>query len=519
MKRHLLSMLLIMTFFFPVHASYPNVEEIERPQETLFFLEESEVQAFLENWKHEGQMSASDLLETLRAKIQANDWQLKQLSDVVNIQLAQLEFSLSQGRPTWGVSATPYTYTDMLVQTAGARIPTKSHAMQVEATLSDTLASGGTLQVSAQQKSVYSISTLQDAWTQTPSVSLSFRQPLWIADGILDRSYQEKQVEKQRLALQSAEYSKEELEQVLLLQNLRLLLLRQSLLENRYVLSGRVALSKEAVQRAFDDLEAGLISSQAYERTQFAYQQNSNAYDSVVREIEQVQVSLRRLFQQDAVPLGISLEGADVLSLSQVVEDWEGLLSRYLSQDPGYQQARLEFQSAALDSGMFSPSDAPSLQIQFQVSPSYTPSDGNTFFSSFSEMVGDADPQLSFSITFSASDLFRKSSSLQHSVSESALSTAKAGLEIAYREAEDAVLSLQRQVTQYLSELQVAFADYQLKEAVLSSEQIRYEASISDKQSLRQMELDWYQAAFTVLSALRELEFLSLQMKMQGLLV
>ncbi|MBJ2357587.1 hypothetical protein, partial [Sphaerochaeta sp. S2] len=153
-----------------------------------------------------------------------------------------------------------------------------------------------------------------------------------------------------------------------------------------------------------------------------------------------------------------------------------------------------------------------------QLSPFYSPSDGNTFFSSFSELFSDADPQMTFSIAFSATDLFRKSSSLQQSIAQEALDSAKAGLELAYAEAEDTIQEMEQEIAGYLSDLGVQLADYRLKEALLFSEQIRFEASISDKQSLLQRELDWYQSAFTVLGTLRELEFLYLQMRLQGLL-
>ncbi len=78
------------------------------------------------------------------------------------------------------------------------------------------------------------------------SVSLSLRQPLWIGEGLVDLSYQDKQVEKQRIALSDALYTKEGLQSALIMQNIRLLLLRQSLLENRYILSERVALADTA---------------------------------------------------------------------------------------------------------------------------------------------------------------------------------------------------------------------------------------------------------------------------------
>ncbi len=264
-------------------------------------------------------------------------------------------------------------------------------------------------------------------------------------------------------------------------------------------------------------MDEGLISRQEYERNQLAYQQSLSAFQAVNRELDNLTVTLERVWQ-DELPAQVSLSSFNPVSLMEDDYDIDGLLSRYLAQDTAYQQALLEMQKATLDSGMFSISDAPSLQLSFQMSPFYSPSDGNTFFSSFSELFSDADPQLTFSIAFSATDLFRKSSTLQQSIAQKSLDSAKAGLELAYAEAEDTVNALKHEISGYLFDLGVQLAEYQLKEAMLSSEQIRFEASITDKLSLEQKQLDLYQAAFTVLGTLRELEFLYLQMRLQGLL-
>lgn len=517
MKRHLpIVILLFFALSSLAASSYPDLANVGPIGESVLPLEAEAIDAFLDAWRNEVQPTTSSLLEQLEEKIEEYDWQLQQLSDVVGIQEAQLEFSLSQGRPTWGVSATPYTYNDMTVQTGAVPTRTKSHSFQVGGTLTDTLSTGATVQLSATQKSSYSMTT-KDTWTQTPSVSLSLRQPLWIGEGLVDLSYQDKQVEKQRIALSDAIYSKDGLQRALILQNIRILLLRQSLLENRYILSERVTLADTARKRAKDDLDEGLISRQAYESSQLAYQQSLSAYQAVNRELDTLSVTLKRVWQDD-LPPQVSISDFNPVSLIGNGYDLESLLSRYLAQDTAYQQALLEMQKASIDSGMFSVQDAPALQMSFQLSPFYSPSDGNTFFSSFSELFSDADPQMTFSIAFSATDLFRKSSSLQQSLAQDALDSAKAGLELAYAEAEDTIQEMEQEIAGYLSDLGVQLADYRLKEALLFSEQIRFEASISDKQSLLQRELDWYQAAFTVLGTLRELEFLYLQMRLQGLL-
>jgi hypothetical protein len=193
------------------------------------------------------------------------------------------------------------------------------------------------------------------------------------------------------------------------------------LLENRYILSERVTLADTARKRAKDILDEGLISRQAYESSQLAYQ-------AVNRELDTLSVALKRVWQDD-LPPQVSIFDFNPVSLIEHGYDLEALLSRYLSQDTAYQQALLEMQKASIDSGMFSVQDAPALQMSFQLSPFYSPSDGNTFFSSFSELFSDTDPQMTFSIAFSTTDLFRKSSSLQQLLAQEALDSAKAGLD------------------------------------------------------------------------------------------
>jgi hypothetical protein len=220
------------------------------------------------------------------------------------------------------------------------------------------------------------------------------------------------------------------------------------LLENRYILSERVTLADTARKRAKDILDEGLISRQAYESSQLAYRQSLSAYQAVNRELDTLSVALKRVWQDD-LPPQVSIFDFNPVSLIEHGYDLEALLSRYLSQDTAYQQALLEMQKASIDSGMFSVQDAPALQMSFQLSIFYSPSDGNTFFSSFSELFSDTDSQMTFSIAFSTTDLFRKSSSLQQSLAQEALDSAKAGLELAYAEAEDIIQEMGQEIAWY----------------------------------------------------------------------
>jgi len=139
---------------------------------------------------------------------------------------------------------------------------------------------------------------------------------------------------------------------------------------------------------------------------------------------------------------------------------------------------------AILDSGFYSLSDAPQVQLSFQLSPFYTPANATSFFESFS-----------------ATDLYRRSSDLQQQTARSALYAAKAKVEQTY-DAAAQVRAMQQDIVTYRMNLILQLREYENKQVVLETEQIRFGAGISDASRLRQKELGAMQAAFTALGTL-----------------
>ena len=447
-------------------------------------------------------------------EVEANSLDLDQLQYVVGLQQAQLDFAKQSARPKLGLSATPYSYTDP--RPMGNPTASKTHSFSVGGTLTQSLPTAGTLSVGVKQSSTYAIST--SAWTQTPSVTVSLQQPLFVGSSPLATSYQNDQLEKQVMKLSSATMQADSLKRTLVVQNARLLHVRQSLLENRFLMGERAKLAEEAVRKAGLDLEQGLVSRQVYESRLLNYYQLASSYDELDQELSNLNNTLQKTFAGD-VPGEVSIASDfDPFLLAKRIEDTELLLQRYLSKSAVYQNALLELRSATLDSGYYSLSDAPQLQLSLSLSPYYTASNSNGFFNSFSELFSDADPALSFSIGFSATDLFRRSSVLQQKSAELALLGSKAKVEQAYEQASDDLDILVQEIRSYLIDLLIQLEDYQLNRDIHEAEQIRFEANLADATSLRQKELDWYQSAFAVLATLRELELRELQMQMLGLL-
>ncbi len=78
--------------------------------------------------------------------------------------------------------------------------------------------------------------------------------------------------------------------------------------------------------------------------------------------------------------------------------------------------------------------------------------------------------------------------------------------------------AIQQDIVTYRMNLILQLREYENKQVVLETEQIRFGAGVSDASMLRQKELDVMQAAFTVLGTLRELEYLYVRMQLSGLL-
>ena len=514
MKTKFLILLIISLVCLPLLAAYPDLSVQGPPLLSLPGLEEQKLESFLSVWSPYQGPSLQSLAPTLQTLVQETSLDAKQLATVVAIQQAQLDFALENRKPKIGVSATPYSYADTSI--AGGSPRTQKHTISVGTSLTQNLSTGGSVNLSVKQSSTYEGFTTS-AWTHTPSVSLSVSQPLWVGETMLDTSYQAKQLEKQQLALQTTQGSYKALSSAMVLQNLKLLALRQNLMENRYLIAERANLAYEQVQRAEEDLKQGLISAQAYESRLLSYYQSATAYQNLNHEIAELEKTLT-LTWADALPKDLTLTQFNLESMIEQATKTDVMLTRYLLEDADYQKGVKELRSATLDSGFYALSDAPQIQLSFQLSPFYSPAANTSFFESFSSMFSDSKPLLSFSIGFSATDLFRRSSDLQQNSAEQALLSAKAKVEQACKNAEAEVRAMQQDMLTYRMNLILQLKEYEHKQVALETEQIRYSAGISDTSAVRQKELDVMQAAFTALGTLRELEYLFLRLSLSGMI-
>lgn len=498
-------------------AAYPDLSQQVMPSLAQPDFEREKLDQFLLLWAPEQGPSLKDLADSLEKRVEETNLDARQLATVVAIQQAQLDYSLENRKPKIGITAAPYSYADTTVPSGlGSTSRTQKHTFSLGSSLTQSLPTGGQVNLSVKQSSTYESYT-SSAWTQSPSLSVSLSQPLWVGEGILDTNFQAKQLQKQELSLENNQSSLKALTKAMVLQNLQLLSVRQSLLENRYLIAERANLAYELVGKAEGDLRQGLISNQAYESRLLSYYQSALAYENLSDEIEKVQQTLSPTWA-DGLPPYISLSIFNVESLVSELKKGDVLLSRYLLQDAAYKEAVSQLRSATLDSGFYSLSDAPLLQLSFQLSPFYTATTNASFIDSFSQMFSNSKPLLSFSIGFSATDLFRRATKVQQQSAEQALLAAKAKVQQAYEMANDAIRTLQVDVSALMMKMALQLREYDTKQVLLETEQIRFSAGISDATSLKTKELDLMQSAFTVLSTLRELENLYLKMYVQALI-
>lgn len=516
MKTKFLILLILSLVLLPLLAAYPDLSVQGPPSLSLPDFEQEKLEAFLSVWSPSQGPSLQGLVPTLQDLVEETSPDAKQLAAVAAIQQAQLDYARKNKKPKIGLSVTPYSYSDSTIPSGPGTTRTQKHTISVGSTLTQNLPTGGLVNLNVKQSSTYEGFTTS-AWTQTPSVSLSVSQPLWVGESLIDTGYQAKQLEKQQLTLETTQGSYQALSTAIVLQNLRLLVLRQNLLENRYLVSERASLAYDLVLRAEEELRQGLISAQAYEGHLLSYYQSVSAYQNLSYEITELEKTLG-LTWGDALPQALTLSSFSLASLVEQARATDVMLGRYLLTDADYQKAVNELRSATLDSGFYSPSDAPQVQLSFQLSPFYTPADATSFFESFSAMLSDSNPIFSFSIGFSATDLFRRSSDLQQQSARSALSAAKAKVEQTYENAAAQVRAMQQDIDTYRMNLILQLREYENKQVVLETEQIRFGAGVSDASMLRQKELDVMQAAFTALGTLRELEYLYVRMQLSGLL-
>lgn len=486
-------------------SSYPSlVTQYELDNAERVILEQEALLAFIEEWQDLKLPTFAEADTMLRLALKGGNLNIDQLESLYRMQAEQLEFQKSDQSFKFGLSSSPLYSVSRAPSNApgGLSFDTK-HSFGIGATVSKKLATGASASLSLRQSSAYSLNSANTdwVWTHSPSVGLNVSQPLWVGEGLLDTKYGSKQLEKQSIAVQNSRLSVDQLISGLVSQGNSLLSSLQALMERRFLLGEQLSLEQASLKDAQKDLTEGRISRNAYESRTLLLNQLRFSLSEIERQIEGIRFTLSQVWGSEEYPLQVALDSSLFTSMPALVFDKERLMVLLLESDASYAMAMGKLRSAQLDAGLKNPSDAPMLNLSMQYAPIFEPS---------------YEPIFTVSIGFSATDLQRSTSRLSSSLAEEGLLQARKEVAIAKQNLETKIEEIQRSVEGLLLKLSVGLNDYAIRENAVEVERIRSSVGLANASSIREKELAWYEAAFTVLQTLRELRLIALDLQGSG---
>ncbi len=492
------------------------------------------LQEFLMNWRAEGGMSTSTKLvafaQRLGDRLNTNNSALEQLRSLYRIQQEQLDHLKRQSRPIFALITDPsnplYAFSIISAPTFPPFPPitttSYSHRVGVGASVTQQLPTAGSLSLSVKQGSVASLPENATAWTweHKPSLSVSFQQPLWLGDGFIDSSYAKKSLEKQLLGQTGTLETIGQTKNQLVLQGSRLLVLRQNLMEGRWLASQQAHIVEQELLDARRDLEAGRTSTSQLARQIYARDQLLLQIADLDKEITALQNSLISLWGAEDVsslPLYVDIDMDNTLWLAaysgQGLVNNNSIMQRMLQDFPAYRDALRDLQVAQIETSMGNPADAPFFSLALQLSPFYTATSGATLWGSAQELFSNGKPVFSVSVSFVATDLGRSLSRLTGALSRESIYQAEKSMQIAQEALLSKVEELQRQLNRQMLSLQLYLSDYEIASNDVEVERIRSSIGLADSISIQRKEIQRYASAFFVLQSLREMELIYLEMQ------
>ena len=521
MKKHFISILILLAIALPLAAtSYPSLDtsyELDNGDEVV--LEQDKLQTFIQQWQDDTHPTFAQAERELRQVLVKGNPDLEQLQSLYRIQQQQLQYQKSNQGFKVGISSQPLYSLSRRANQSPLGGFDLSNTFGVGATVSKKLGTGGVATLSASHNS--SLSKNNGAgelwkWQHSPSASLSFNQPLWVGEGLIDSNYSKKQLEKLQISSDSAKLSYDQLIAALVIQGNSQLSALQGLKESRFVLGEQLVIEQASIKDAKKDLEEGRISRNFYEARVLGLNQLRYSLSEIERQIETIDNSLAMLWQRDDYPKQIIVDRELFDSLPTIIFDKDKLIKILLEKDPSYAQAMGKLRSAEIDAMLKSPSDAPMFNLSLQLSPYYKASAGADFFTSFKDLFSGGEPTFSLSIGFSATDLFRSTTKLSASLATESVLQAKIEVEKAQENLEKKIEEIQRNIKGLLLNLSIAQYEFEQSTTAIDVERIRFEIGLANETSIKAKEIAWYDSAFVVLQTLRELDLIALDLSSRG---
>jgi outer membrane protein TolC len=522
MKKHLIPILsILLAVALPLAATlYPSLDiqyELENEDEVV--LEQESLQTFIQQWQDNSFPTFAEADKELRLALTRGNPDLEQLKSLYRIQQQQMQYQQREQDFKVGLSSQPLYSLSRSVNQSPTGGFDLSNNFGVGASISKKLGTGAVATLSTSQKSSLTRNSASGslwAWTHSPSASLTFNQPLWVGEGLIDLNYSKKQLEKLQISSESAKLSFDELIAVLVSQGNSQLSALQALKESRFILGEQLIIEQASIKDAKKDLEEGRISRNAYEARVLNLNQIRYSLTEIDMQIETLQNSLATIWGSNDYPKQVVVDSELFEMLPTIIFDKEQLIKILLEKDYPYAQAMGKLRSAELDAMLKSPSDSPMFNLSLQVAPFYTPSTGADFFTSFEDLFTSSKPIFSFSIGFSASDFSRSTTNLSSSLAAESVLQAKIEVEKARDDLEIKIEEIQRNIKGLLLNLSIGQNEFEQRTNAIEVERIRFEIGLADESSIKFKEISLYDSAFMVLQTLRELDLIALDLSARG---
>ena len=332
-------------------------------------------------------------------------------------------------------------------------------------------------------------------------------------------------LKKAKLEKSGIEESRSAAKRALLLQSLTTLQLRQNVLENRWIAGESLGLIQLELDKLSEDLELGIVSRDDIRRKELEYEQTLARLEDLERNLRELNGSLAQLLgdQIESFTKFIVIPDNELLAFYTVYEkplvENPSVYNEILQNDDAYLEAQRALKIVELDERSGSPADALRLGVQFGITPAYLSSyTGNTnFLTAFSDLFsGAAPPAISVGVTLSAPDLTRD----QKQLTQKLLKEQKYQAVLKVKEVAGSVRTefedLSHRITSARNAIALNYEVYNLARRDVESEQILFEAGFSSEEQMHRRLLTMYTEAFTLLSSLRNLELLAIELELQS---
>ncbi len=513
-NKHIMTLLLLLFTLQLSAVSYPSVHEnIPLGIQNQTVLKKEVLESFLDTF---GQPSTTDF-DSIADSVLEESSAINSLRSVVNIQDIQLKKLKREKLPKFSFINTPqtplYGYRNNTSQLGAppATTTVESHTIGLSGAITQQLPTAGSIDLSLSNTATYSKSTTTAwTWKQSPSVALTFSQPLFINNKIIDFSYAStllaRQEEKKEQALRALDNTKDSLS----LTSVTLLHTYQGLQETKWTLSQEALLSEKVVEDAKESLMLGLISENQLTLQINSYKQQLLQIAELENEIASIMSSLSSLglthtngvFTLPTISY-IDIEYVSTYSGNKLINN-DSVLQKALTNDSDYVSALSSVRDAQFQLDLGNPADAPILSVSMNYSPFITSTGGADFGQSFSDLFSPTDHNISVSVSVIASDLSRSLSRSTTALAKEQLLQAQIALDDARKEVVETIRSMQSAINTSLEKVKINTTSYEMAREMVEIEKIKALVGQSNDEAIKRAEINMYRSAFSLLSSLRK---------------